>query len=346
MTIDFCVYTALTGDYEQLNDSLPLKFPNTRFICLTNNDRLTSKNWDIHKVTSSLTNLELSRHMKMFPDAYLGQDVETLYIDNTVELKHDPRALYEIMIGSKQIGFIRHSFHHSMEEELKSILANIKVEVSPIISHVQFLGRKDISFLEKHPIWGGIIARKKSSDEIVKFQEDWWELFCHNPQRDQLSLALSSSRFDFIMQIVNLDNHISPYHSWPNVYRVRESCGLTVDEVESVFNEAFQNNMYSGPTLKLRCVCGKSYFRTYFGTKLKTPLLRIFRKKSNMIRMIKQAHGLVQRYMALASSAGNLLLQILKLKPKRVFYPICHPRKFLSLVQNFAKKHLTQGSTN
>ena len=340
ITNNFCVYTALTGGYENLNENLPLKYPGTRFVCLTNDESLTSGSWEIQLVRSNLSSLELSRHMKMFPEHYLGVETETLYIDNTVELTDRPRALFESLVGSKEIGFIRHSFHHSMIEELNSILSNIKVDVAAMLKHVKLLQKLDVAFFEKHPIWGGVIARRKSSAEIIKFQEDWWNLFCDNPQRDQLSLAISASRFDSAVQIVNLNNHKSSYHYWPNSQRVREVSTLRVDQVQSRIAKTFPKNRYSSPALKLKCLCGKYYLGTFFQSKLKSIVLNILRNKPIMTKRVKQFHRLVQGLMTLIASLGRLYVEIVRMKPKRAIYPIRHPGKLLKLIRDFVKRHI------
>ncbi len=340
MTSNFCVYTALTGGYENLNENLPLKYPDTQFVCLTNDKSLTSRSWDVQLVRSDLSSLELSRHMKMFPEHYLGVETETLYIDNTVELTDGPRAFFESLVGLKEIGFIRHSFHHSMLEELNSILSNIKVDVVSILKHVTLLEKLDVTFFEKHPIWGGVIARKKSSAEIAKFQEDWWNLFCDNPQRDQLSLVISASRFDSAVQLVNLNNHKSSYHYWPNSQRVRESSTLRVEQVQAKLAKSFPKKRYSSPELKLRCLCGKYYLGTFFQSKLKTIVLHILRNKPIMTKGIKQSRRLIQRCMTLIASLGRLYVEIVRMKPKRAIYPILHPGKFLKLIRDFVKRQI------
>ena len=219
---NFAVYSVLTGSYENLNEELPKKFPNTRFICFTDNRELRSDNWDI-KVIESKENLsphKLSRRLKMQPWSYISDIDELLYIDNTVTLTKDPILFYDALINDTDMGFVSHSFHMTMYEEMYSIIDNNLVFHEEIIHWASLAPTFESNYFDMKPIWGGIIARRKSQLSL-DFGKEWWFEYLRSPARDQLTLAIVASRFHKNVNISHFDNQKSPYHFWPN--RLRES---------------------------------------------------------------------------------------------------------------------------
>jgi hypothetical protein len=93
----FCVYTALTGAYERLNEQPVATAANIPFICLTDDVGLRSKTWQIRRVDMlfPMDPVRSQRALKLCPHRYLPDFDCSLYIDNCVLLSAPPERLIE-----------------------------------------------------------------------------------------------------------------------------------------------------------------------------------------------------------------------------------------------------------
>lgn len=223
----FLVYTALTGNYEEINDNLPKEFPEHRFICVTDDPKLESSHWEIvyTKPTTNLNSKDLSRHIKMKPQVYLPASSSTLYIDNTVDLSSDPLVLHQYLCRDSYLGLIRHSFHETLEDEIRSIRDNRLANERDLINWCCFALNAKKEFLESKVYWGGIIARKPSP-EVEIFGHRWWLEYVRSPGRDQLTLPLVVESCYEWVNVVDLDNMHSDFHKWPNEFRKKRPAAI------------------------------------------------------------------------------------------------------------------------
>ena len=319
---NFAVYSVLTGSYEKLNDQLPKKFPNTRFICFTDNKELRSENWFI-KVIESKENLSphrLSRRLKMQPWRYISDIDELLYIDNTVTLTKEPLLFYDELIKDTDMGFISHSFHMTMYEEMYSIIDNNLVNHNEIIHWASLAPTFESNYFDMKPIWGGIIARRKSNLSL-EFGKEWWFEYLRSPARDQLTLAVVASRFRKDINISNFDNQKSSYHFWPN--RLRESRKprtLLEGKSDSLSKLKILNSFLS--TSAIQANSHKMMLRAqvssgkngYIIGRIMWPIVRVFNVHNFRIRKFRKF--------------GQLIFVLLRSNPRRfIFRIIRHPLK-------------------
>lgn len=84
MTETACVYTALFGDYEALNEQPVRRNSHLQFICFTNDPGLKSDSWEIVQAEPlfSMDPIRSQRQYKMLPHRFLPEYSVSLYIDN------------------------------------------------------------------------------------------------------------------------------------------------------------------------------------------------------------------------------------------------------------------------
>jgi hypothetical protein len=217
---NFAVYSVLTGSYQALNEYLPQKFPHTRFICVTDNSELRSAHWELKYVSNcqSLDSQRLSRKIKMQPWSFIDDIDDLLYIDNTVTLTKNPLEFYNELIKDKNIGLISHSFHKTLYEEMHSIISNHLSKPDEMIQWASFSPSLDPNYFDIKPVWGGIIARRRSQDSL-DFGKEWWLEYSRSPSRDQLTLAVVVTRMSGEVFVSDHNNHESLFHVWPNNLR-------------------------------------------------------------------------------------------------------------------------------
>jgi TOD1/MUCI70, glycosyltransferase-like domain len=114
-----CVYTALTGDYEILNEQPSAKNSGIPFICFTDNPDLRSETWEVRTVSCLFENdpVRGQREIKLQPHKYLPEFDVSLYIDNSVILIEQPEAVFQRYFPASGLALTRHSFRDKVADE-------------------------------------------------------------------------------------------------------------------------------------------------------------------------------------------------------------------------------------
>jgi hypothetical protein len=119
-----CVYTVLTGGYEQLNPQPVARESGLRFICLTDNPALpAAEGWEIRHVQLPLPGdaVRSQRIIKILVHQYLPEFSVSLYIDNTVQLRTIPEALFAAAPDT-ELAISQHSFRKALHEEFHAVV--------------------------------------------------------------------------------------------------------------------------------------------------------------------------------------------------------------------------------
>ena len=118
-----CVFTALLGGYEQLNEQPMAARSNIPFICLTDDPELRSDTWQIRLVSPAfaMDPTRSQRDLKLRPHVHLPEFDASLYIDNAVLLVQPPEDVFSRYSPSEGFWLARHSFRGSVREEFAEV---------------------------------------------------------------------------------------------------------------------------------------------------------------------------------------------------------------------------------
>lgn len=216
------VYTALTGAYEDLNQTGDFQDdPNIDYICFTDAKAEENENWDIHEVHSSLGPNVLSRAIKMMQVFDLPDGTIAIYKDNTVSLRGSIREMVKLLLNEEDIVFLHHSSRKTLLNEFIACEVYSKDRASTIRSHFQFLLKEDFYGLKEKPLWGGLfILRMKDTTRV--FLKTWYSEYVNRSRRDQLSLRYALKKNKLMAQELSISNVESEWHIWPvNLNRVK-----------------------------------------------------------------------------------------------------------------------------
>jgi len=216
MTSSDVVFTALFGGYENLNELVIEKNPNTKYICFTDDSNLKSQSWEIRVIEppSHHDPAKSSRAIKMLGHRFFPMGTRLLYIDNTVELKVDGALVLDAWLKSDHVAFMSHYSRKTLRGEFFVCSAYGMDEQKKFWTQFQKYKHAFPGVLDERPYWGGMIARV-NSPETDHFMEVWDEQFRLYSKRDQLSINVSSLISNVSINRVFAQNDVSEWHVWP-----------------------------------------------------------------------------------------------------------------------------------
>ena len=215
-----CVYTVITGHYENLVP--PTVFPGSDwdYICLTENPELVSDIWKIRLFRPPFKNdhARNSRLPKACPHRYLPDYEVSLYIDNTVTLKVPPEEIEKALFPEEAFewGVFRHSFRSTVLDEFNRVMRLSLDEPTRVLE--QFITYKTVmpDLLTAAPIWAGFLLRRHHSENVIAAGEAWYAHILRHSRRDQLSLPYVLADYRATVNMVDKDNRNSELHTWNN----------------------------------------------------------------------------------------------------------------------------------
>lgn len=182
----FIIYTTITGDYDQIIN--PLFISNAKYVLFTNNKSLVSDFWNVKYVDSELSDLMLSREIKILPHKYLESKYNiSIYVDANFLIYGDLADFTSFLNEQTSFVFTSHSERNNIYDEiLKNVeIKNISYE-SAMNQYQRYISEgfdDDLGLGEC-----GILIRRHNDDELINLMNLWWSEFVNGVHRDQISL--------------------------------------------------------------------------------------------------------------------------------------------------------------
>ena len=213
-----CVFTALFGECEPLNEQPSSSNSPFKFICFTDNESLKSKTWEIIHVPPifEFDPHRSQRFVKLCPHKFLQDYDASLYIDNTVLLKDGGKEFLETLRESEsECVFMNHSFRATTLSEFQEVFKDRLADPARLSEQLNAYLNFSPETLVMSPLWCGVIARMHNSVDIINFGELWFYHVLRHTARDQLSVNFCLSKTNVTPQRLQIDNLDSIYHQWP-----------------------------------------------------------------------------------------------------------------------------------
>lgn len=190
------VYTALTGNYDLVNEIL-YKEDCVDYFLFTNNYLIESNTWNVIYVESELDNQLLSRDIKMFPHKYLDNSYEiSIYIDANAVIYGELSKLGNVLSEKYKFAVTKHSIRQSLKEEYE---ACVKIKgVDKKLADEQYNKHIKEGYIENIPLAEcGLLIRLHNNEEIRYLMSEWYNEYKNGIRRDQLSLLPAIFRTNF-----------------------------------------------------------------------------------------------------------------------------------------------------
>ncbi len=252
-----CVYTCITGNYDNLIE-IDNKEKGIDYLCFTNNKKINSKTWQIiYREDKKLTNVELSRKIKIIGDPILLKYEITIYMDGNQYFKKSVHDFVDTYISNAPTNFIsfKHHARDCIYEEIDSCMRFKKTKKEDLLKFKNFLIK------EKYPRHNGLIEAsiiiKKNNDELVKkTMEMWFYCFLNYINRDQLTFNYCVYKMKMPISYIELniwDNEWTGYSKHAKVEQKLDSYRLYFGnsenfELEKCIDGTYQKlkeNIYS-----------------------------------------------------------------------------------------------------
>ena len=187
MSKKLCVYTCITGDYDDLHEiEKPEK--GVDYYCFTNNKNLKSKTWKIVQIKNDgLDNQRLSRKIKMLGEPSIMKDYEvSVWMDASVVWNKSVIDFVETYLGDGVFAAFLHSQRSSVRDEAIACLRLRKDSKEKIEETLRFLNsegfRDDIGLFEMT-----VFAKRHHDKTVQETMKIWFDALQRYSKRDQLS---------------------------------------------------------------------------------------------------------------------------------------------------------------
>lgn len=210
------VFTALIGDYEQLNELTVPPEPGVDRICLTDNRELVSASWQVVQIEAAFPQdpIRSQRLLKISGHPALAGYFETLYIDNTVKLLAPVSEILDSWLADSDIAIPTHCFRASIFDEFQEVLASRLDSRERFVEQLDHYSAHYPEALGLRPFWNGIIARRQSP-AVDTLGKVWSQHVLRYSRRDQLSLTVAIDISGSAVRRMEINNYSSPIHVWP-----------------------------------------------------------------------------------------------------------------------------------
>ena len=200
-----CVYTCITGDYDNLREvTKPER--GVDYYCFTNNKNLKSKTWKIVQIENEgLDNQRLSRKIKMLGEPSVFKKYEiSVWMDASVVWDKSIVEFVEKYLNEGMFAAFVHSQRSSVRDEAVACLRLRKDTKDSILETLEFL--KNEGFVDKIGLYEMTVFAKRHKDVVVrKAMELWFEMVQKHSKRDQLSFPYAVWKTGLKIEPVNLN---------------------------------------------------------------------------------------------------------------------------------------------
>jgi len=214
-----CVYTALIGNYEKLNEQPVARQSGIPFICLTDDPKLNSETWRVVQVRPIFPTdtVRSQRLLKLLPYRHLVDFEHSLYIDNSVVLTAPPEKILAEYLPASPFALPTHSFRNRVHDEFVEVLAHQLDDPDRIREHLEAFEASDPDGLEERPYWSGILLRDHTNRDVREASEVWAAHVLRYSRRDQLSSNHAFRQTGLAPLRIGIDNYASWFHRWPEI---------------------------------------------------------------------------------------------------------------------------------
>lgn len=205
MTKKLCVYTCITGNYDNLHE-VEVVESGVDYLCFTNNKDLKSKTWKIiHLENDGLDNHYLSRRIKMLGHSIISKNYDTsVWMDASVVWKKSVKDFVNKYLKDTTFAAFKHSQRKSIHEEAVACLRFRKDSKANILKSLSLLEQEN--FPDNLGLFEmTVFIKKHNNPTVIKTMETWFDAIQNNSKRDQLSFVYAAWKNNLHITPINLN---------------------------------------------------------------------------------------------------------------------------------------------
>jgi hypothetical protein len=217
MSIRFCVYTSLIGNYERLNEQPVASRSGVDFICITDDASLKSRTWKIVTIDPALKEdpIRSQRIIKLSPHDYFADYDVSLYIDNSIILLVKPEDIFEQYSAHCDFLMPTNSLRESVLDEFEAVKRFSLDDPKKVDEQLAHYKAIDPGCLDEKLYWAGLQIRRHSSSLVRDTMRIWLAEVIRYSRRDQLSANYAFRQTGVCPYRLHIDHRSSWFHTWP-----------------------------------------------------------------------------------------------------------------------------------
>lgn len=272
-----CVYTCITGDYDNVNE-LPFKEKGVDYFLFTNNKKITSNSWNVIYINNvaNLDNVRLARKIKVLGHDLLKKYDITVWIDGASYIRRSVCEFIDKYCDFKKYDLI--GFKHRERD----CIYDEALECAKVLKDNKDILKKQISIYKKdnYPRHNGLIEstilfRKNKSTKLSKTMTMWFNEIKKYSCRDQISFNYVAYKTGLKFNLLDFNVFDNDYFGWrkhvvkKNIKKFSVYFGDDdLFDFDSIISEDYKisGNLYSGRfKVKKNCNLMKIQFCDFSG---------------------------------------------------------------------------------
>lgn len=214
------IYSVNIGGYDDFKTPTIID-TNARYILFTDNKHFKSKVWEIYHIDfidRNLDNRKKARFIKLNPHIVLPSHDINIWIDHCYipRFSNTEVMLKELNINNINIMCYKHDVRNCIYKE-SEVVINQKLDFSNVVLD-QMTKYKNDGFPTNYGLFDSGFTIRKNNDDVIRFNETWWNEVKNHSGRDQLSQVYSSWKTNVkITPILNGGNIYSNKYLNPKI---------------------------------------------------------------------------------------------------------------------------------
>jgi len=215
------VYTAIIGDYDEINEPRIVETEYCDYYCFTNNKNLKSETWKIvyldqneYEEIRKIDQIRMARFVKTHPHLFLKDYEQSLWLDGNLTINKSVRDWIYLFSDESDILVFTHPDRNNIYDEAEECIRLRKDNETVIRQQIDFYKK------EEYPADNGLVMTnalyRKHTQQVEKFDELWWNEIKNRSRRDQLS-------FNYVLWKLHMKADLCGYHASNNDFFLYKS---------------------------------------------------------------------------------------------------------------------------
>lgn len=238
MSKKICVYTCITGNYDNLHE---IKKPEKGidYLCFTNNQNLKSNTWKIIYINNEhLNNHYLSRKIKILGHPIISKNYDiSVWMDASVVWQKPIMKFIEKYYKNSLLSAFKHSQRNSVKEEAIACLQFRKDSKEKIFQTISFLNNEN--FPDNIGLYEmTVFIKQHNNSQVIDAMNIWFKTLQQYSKRDQLSFAYAIWKTHLKISTIKLNvwNNQWFYTDKHNFLSQISDCHIYYGESDQNFN--------------------------------------------------------------------------------------------------------------
>lgn len=201
---NICVYTCITGNYDNLNE---IKNPekNIDYFCFTNNKKLTSKTWQIIYISDkNLDNVRLARKIKILGHDKIKSYKIAVWTDANIIWQKPISKFVSTYLKTAPFAIFEHHVRNNIHDEAIACLKMNKTPKETVLKTLDFY--RSENFPDNNGLCESTVFIKNQTDpKVMETMQLWFEMVQNFSHRDQLSFNYAIWKTGLVINYIPLN---------------------------------------------------------------------------------------------------------------------------------------------